>query len=332
MMTNTTIYKAEKYKKEYKGVFAGIYNDFKQNAEKDYHFELTPLEYDEFIKSVENGLLECLILFEDNIPTGFLVYTTLISEALELNIIHCIGSENINKKRRILLEKFIEINKKTIKEKIVTYPMLGKQSDFANDIKAYGFKTINTSVTAYNLKNILSVTCLRECFVPELPKDYMITDWKTIYSRDLAEIINQSFKDTSDSLFDTRFTTIKGCKDITDKITENIYGEFLPSATKVLLYKKHVAGICFANLTNSEIANIPLVAIQKKHRGKGFGKILLKSVSENIIRCAITYGWNLKEINATCDCDNIASVRMYNAIGFSEKYSYPQACLLPNKS
>lgn len=331
-MTDTMIYKAEKYKKENKGIFAGVYNDFKQKAQTDYLFELAPLEYDEFIKSLENGLLECLILFEDNIPTGFLVYTTLISEALELNIIHCIGNENINEKRKIILEKFIEINKKIIKEKTVTYPMLGKQSDFENEIKAYGFKTIKTSVTAYNLTNILSVTGLRECFVPELPKDYTISDWKTIYSRDVADIINQSFKDSSDALFDTRFTTIKGCKDITDKITENIYGEFLPSATKVLLFKKHVAGICFANLTNSEIANIPLVAIQKKHRGKGFGKILLKSVSENIIRCAITYGWNLKEINATCDFDNTASVKMYKAIGFTEKYSYPQACLLPNKT
>ena len=102
-MANITIYKVEPYNKTYYRIFSGIYNDFKQNAANDYNFELEPIDYDRFIKSIEDGLLNCLILFEDNIPTGFLVYTTIISESIELNIIHCIGNENLNAKRKLLL-------------------------------------------------------------------------------------------------------------------------------------------------------------------------------------------------------------------------------------
>ena len=324
-MANITIYKVEPYNSAYKRIFSGVYNDFKKNAVNDYNFELAPLEYEPFIKSVEDGLLNCLILFEDDIPTGFLVYTTIISESLELNIIHCIGNENLNAKRKLLLEKFIELNKHLMREKVVTYPMLGKQASFAPEIAEFGFKTVNTSVMAFNLTDITAINKTKEIYVPKLPTDYSITNWKTVYFKEAADVIHQAFKESSDALFDSRFTTVKGCKDIVEKITDNVYGQFLPGITKVLLYKKHPVGFCFANLTNDKIANVPIVAILKKHRNYGFGKILLKQLVDNLLTAAITGGWVLKELNASCDSDNISAVSMYNAIGFTEQYTYPQA-------
>ncbi len=324
-MANITIYKVETYNSAYQRIFSGVYNDFKKNAATDYNFELAPLDYEHFIKSVDEGLLNCLILFEDDIPTGFLVYTTIISESLELNIIHCIGNENINAKRKLLLEKFIELNKHLMREKVVTYPMLGKQASFAAEIVDFGFETVNTSVMAFNLGDIAAINKTKDIYVPKLPQDYSITNWKTVYFKDAADVIHQAFKDSSDALFDSRFTTVKGCKDIVEKITDNIYGQFLPGITKVLLYKKHPVGFCFANLTNDKIANVPIVAILKKHRNYGFGKILLKQLVDNLLTSAITGGWMLKELNASCDSDNIAAVNMYKTIGFTEQYTYPQA-------
>lgn len=324
-MANITIYKVEPYNPDYFKIFSGIYNNFKQTAASDYNFELAPLDYNNFIKSVEKGLLNCLILFEDDIPTGFLAYTTIISESLELNIIHCIGTENLNAKRKLLLEKFLELNKHLMREKVVTYPMLGKQSSFVSEISEYGFKTVNTSVMAFNLSDISALNKTKEIYVPGLPHDYTITNWKTIYTKDSAEVIYHAFKDSSDALFDSRFTSVKGCRDIVDKITENIYGQFLPGITKVLVYKKRPVGFCFANLTNDKIANIPIVAISRKHRNYGFGKTLLKQTVDSLLTAAITGGWSLKELNASCDSDNIAAVSMYTANGFSEQYSYPQA-------
>ena len=179
-MANITIYKVESYNSKYYRIFSGIYNDFRQNATIDYNFELSPLEYDKFIKSIEQGLLNCLILFEDNIPTGFLVYTTMISESLELNLIHCIGTENINAKRKLLLEKFMDINKDIIQDKVITYPMLGKQSSFAQDITEFGFKAVNTAVMVFNMTDITTINKTKEIYMPELEKDYEITNWQTI--------------------------------------------------------------------------------------------------------------------------------------------------------
>ena len=325
-MANITIYKVEPYSSEYFRIFSGVYNDFKNNAANDYNFELEPLSYPNFIKSIEDGLLNCLILFEDDIPTGFLVYTTIISESLELNIIHCIGNENLNAKRKLLLEKFIEVNKHTMKEKVVTYPMLGKQSSFVQDIQEkFGFKVVNTSVMVYNVTDITAINKTKEVYVPKLPHDYTITNWKTVYFKDAADVIHQAFKESSDALFDSRFLSVKGCKDIVEKITDDVYGKFLPSITKVLLYKKKPVGFCFANLTNEKIANVPIVAISKKHRNYGFGKILLKQLVDNLLTTAITSGWILKELNASCDSDNESAVNMYTTIGFTEEYTYPQA-------
>ncbi len=324
-MTNITIFKVEPYNSSYYRTFSGIYNDFKQNAAADYNFELTPLDYDSFIKSIDRGLIHCIILLEDEIPTGFLVYTTLISESIELNIIHCIGTENINAKRQMLLNKFLEINKSLMHKKIVTYPMLGRQISFAEEIKNFGFECVNTSVMAYKLNDSQAINKTQSAQLVKLTDDYSITNWKSIYQKDAAEIIFQAFKNSYDALFDNRFNSIQGCKDIVEKITENIYGEFLPSITKVLIYRRRPVGIYFANLTNEKIANIPIAAIIQKHRNLGFGKVILKQLVDDLLSTAINDGWTLKEINASCDSDNLSAVNMYKAIGFTEQYTYPQA-------
>ncbi len=324
-MANLTMYKVEPYNEKYSKIFSGIYNDFRTCAATDYNFELKPLEYESFIKSIEQGLLNCLILFEDEIPTGFLVYTTIISESLELNIIHCIGNENLNTKRKLLIEKFLEINMPLLREKVTTYPMLGKQASFALDIQTFGFKITNTAVMAIDFTRPDLLNNIKNLTLPKLPNEYGITNWKTTYFKEAAEIINQAFKDTSDALFDSRFLTVNGCRDILEKITENVYGDFLPGITKVLTYKKRPVGFCFANLTNDTIANIPIVAILKKHRNKGFGKILLKHTVENLINSALSGCWGLTQLNASCDADSSTAVNMYKAIGFTQQYVYPQA-------
>jgi hypothetical protein len=45
-----------------------------------------------------------------------------------------LGDENINKKRKLLMDKFMEINADIIKEKVVTYPLLGSQETFTPEI------------------------------------------------------------------------------------------------------------------------------------------------------------------------------------------------------
>lgn len=324
-MANILMYKVEEYNETHYTMFSGIYNDFKLKSFADYKFELEPLEYDEFINCIKQELMKCLVLFEDGIPTAFLAYTTVISESLELNIIHCVSDENANHKRRLLLEKFLELNKETTAQKVITYPMLGKQAEFIREISHYGFKFVGHSVVRFSLSNVSSLKILKSLTFPELEHHFSITDWHDSYFDKSVDIIHNAFKDTTDAFFDTRFKTHEGTVDIMQKITTGVYGEFLPCETKVLLYKDKPVGFCFANKTSSKIANIPLVAMDRRYRGRGFSKILLKNTVENIVNSAMNQGWELLEVNASVDTDNFQAVRMYRTVGFKEDYSYPQA-------
>ena len=109
-------------------IFKGVYNDFKSKAVSEYKFELEPLPYEEFIDAVEKDYLKCIVLKENLIPTAFLVYTTSISEAIELNLVHCLGTEDETAKQKLLIEKFLELTETERQTKVVSYPMLGHQS------------------------------------------------------------------------------------------------------------------------------------------------------------------------------------------------------------
>lgn len=324
-MANITVYTFDNYKDEYNKVFAGVYNDFKSKAVSEYNFELEPLEYDEFVKSVESELIKCIILFEQDVPTGFLTYTTVISESLELNMIHVIGDENSLQKRCLLLQKFLEDNQKLISEKVVTYTVLGKQTEIISELPTFGFYPVKQSVMKINFQDEEDTKTVREMPLQRLKNGYETVSWNKKYYKAVCELLLESFKDQSDAKFDPRFTTLKGIKDIVDKVTEGVYGEFLPQETKILLYKSNVSGICFANLTNAQIANIPLVAVKKKFQGKSFGNYLLKAVVKDVYMSVTSGKRQLSEINACCDSDFAPAFKMYLSAGFKEAYSYTQA-------
>ena len=81
-----------------------MYNDFRNRAIPEFKFELEPLEYEDFISAVENNLLKCLVLMENSIPIGYLIYTTLVSYSIELNIIYLISDEYFETKLRYLMD------------------------------------------------------------------------------------------------------------------------------------------------------------------------------------------------------------------------------------
>ena len=137
-------------------IFRGVYNDFRSKAVSEYKFELEPLEYEEFIDAVEKKYLNCIVLKENLIPTAFLVYTTSISESIELNIIHCLGTEEVITKQKALIEKFLQLTEQERQNKTVSYPMLGHQSVFTADIAKYGFKFIGLAVLRFIMGNASS--------------------------------------------------------------------------------------------------------------------------------------------------------------------------------
>lgn len=308
-------------------IFIGVYNDFRSAASSDYMFELPPLEYQEFIDAVDKEYVKCIVLLENHIPTAFLIYTTAISESIELNVIHCLGNEDLLNKRKLLLERFLKETEKERADKVVCYPLLGIQSGFTSDISHYGFKFVGLAVLRFMMDNKNSEEILNSLASEPKDESYKVTTWENMYYDDAVKIIHEGFKTASDALFDTRYLTKEGTDDILDKIVNEVYGEFLPETTSVLMYNGHPCGFCFTNITGGKIANIPLVSISKEHQGKGLAKHLIKKSVSNIIKLVRSGERDFTEVNVSAETNNIAALKMYRHAGFKEDYSYPQAYL-----
>lgn len=324
-MADLLLYKIDEYKEEYKKIFAGLYNDFKMKAMSRYKFELEPLEYEDFVNSISSGLLKCLILFEENFPTAFLVYTTVISESIELNIIHSVSDESRNNKMMVLLEKFLEMTLEERKTKPVTYPLTGIQADFYPFLTDYGFKCVNQSVMKFDFSDEESVSKIRNLRLPPLPEGYEIRTSCDFSGKNTVSLILEAFNNSSDALFDVRFKSRSGVKDIIFKIVGEIYGEFLPECTSALFRKNELIGLCFVNLTNSKIANIPILAVANKYKNQGFGTLLLKNSLVEVYSSVMNGKRALKELNATCDRDFLPAYKAYLSVGFKEDEFYKLA-------
>ena len=323
-----TAYEVELLNKDLYKFFAGVYNDFKSKAVSEYKFELEPLEYEEFVDAVEKGLMKCVVLKENGIPTAFLVYTTSITESIELNLIHCLGVEDEIVKVKMLVEKFMELTAIDRQSKVVSYPMLGHQSVWTADLSKYGFKYVGLAVMRFIMGNASSERILENIKLSEKNDDYKIVSYIPEYRETAVKIVHEAFKDTQDALFDTRFKSIDGTKDVINKVVDNIYGEFLPEATSVLLFNDVPVGFAFANITGGKIANIPLVAIEKSHRGKGFSEHLLTRTIKTIVDWTKLGQRTFSEINVTTETNNYKALKMYRRIGFREDYCYPQAFVI----
>ncbi len=321
------MYETAVLEEKYFRVFQGAYNDFRLKARTDYKFEIDPLTYEDFIDSYKKNLINCIILLEDSIPTGFLAYTTVPNDVIELFVIHCLGVEDIAEKRIRLFDKFMELTKTQRKHCVVSYAMLGVQEAFKKDIASYGFNFIDTGVVVFDIKNKQLIKEISQNNFPSLPIGYKLTPYRDIYFEELAEVIYNSFRNSSDVNFDVRFSSIDGCRDITNKITTSIYGRFLPQASKILLYENRLVGFCLANVTGDGIANLPLIGILEKHRGQKLSSAMVRASVSDVVKLHQGGIVDLNELNASLDLNLQSAVRMYESVGFVQSYRYAQAYL-----
>ena len=321
------MYEVAVLEEKYFRVFQGAYNDFRLKARIDYKFEIDPLNYEDFISSLNQGLIECIVLLEDSIPTGFLAYTTVPNDTIEIFVIHCLGNEDINEKRKCLFEKFMEQTKHARKHSIVSYAMLGVQESFREELSQHGFEFVDTGVVVFDIKNKQLIKEISQFNFMELPVGYKLTPYRDIYLEELAEVIENSFATSSDLKFDIRFSSLDGCRDITQKITSSIYGRFLPQASKLLLFENKLVGFCLANVTGDGIANLPLIGVLPEHRGRKLSSILVKNTVVDVVKLHQGGILELNELNASVDLALTSAVRMYESVGFVQSYKYSQAYL-----
>ena len=159
----------------------------------------------------------------------------------------------------------------------------------------------------------------------ELPIGFKIVPYSSEYFEGLTIALNSSFENSSDTHYDERFLTISGCVDIAKKITDSIYGDFLNTASKLLIYEDKVVGFSLANITAGTIANIPLVGIMPEFRGQKLSEIMLAETLKELVKMTKSGVLEITELNVTVDLANLSAYSMYKSLGFNEIYMYPQA-------
>ncbi len=322
-----TVFEARLITRDDYSAFEAIYNDFKDRAKEEYKFELEPLDYKGFIDAVEKDLIKCIVLFENTVPSAFLIYTTSISEAVELNIIHSYNMENAIEKSRYLIREFLNETRNERQDKVVCYPMLGSQKILINEVAQFGFKFIGIVVLRFMMFGTNSREILEMEDLPQIEEGYKLVEWNDEYYGYAVDIVREAFENSADALFDPRFKTDEGVRDILTKITGDVYAEFLPKATSVLLYNEEPVGLCFMNLTGGSIANIPIFGIKREHQGKGLAKYLLHKSVKKLIEMADSGEKPITEVNTTTETNNFQALKMYRHVGFKEDYNYPQSYL-----
>lgn len=321
------MYKTQPLTGDFFKIFGGIYNDFCQNAAKDYKFEIPPLDYKGFIEYFEKGIIQCVILLEDAIPTGFLAYSSSENMAIELFVIHCLGSDDLENKAQALAQEFLNATVELRKERLVSYPMLGRQEVYKEKMGDLGFKFIDLGVLIIDINDKAKQKNILEMPKTPLPIGFKVVQYNEVYFEQLVEAIHLAFENSSDTHYDERFKTKEGAHDVAKKIVNSIYGKFIAQASKILLFENRVVGFALANITAGTIGNIPLVGIVPEFRGQGISKFLLHSLMEDLAN-AIKQGFaQLSEVNVSVDLANQSAVKMYEHIGFTHLYSYPQGYL-----
>lgn len=327
MQKSDTAYKVEELALENVGQIKDLFEDFKSRAVKDYKFELPPLEFNNFIDSMKNNMIMGFVLFENNIPVGFLLYYIETSNAIELNLIHIINDVELNHKRKLLLQALINKYKEASFWNVISYPILGIQESFVREITHFGFKMVGQAAVRFKFTDRTSPLIFKNLVVPYIPMGYELSEWNDEYFDQASQVIFEAFRNASDAKFDPRFLSLEGSKEVVHRITSGIFGSFLPEATTLLIHEYNVIGVCFVNMTNAIIANVPLIAVKPEYAGKGFGKILLKNSVDKVIKMIINAKIMANEINATVETENYAALRMYRKIGFREDYTYAHAYL-----
>jgi ribosomal protein S18 acetylase RimI-like enzyme len=302
-----------------------MYLSFRAKSVIEYKFDIPPLDYDSFKTVIEQEIVNGFVLFEDNEAKGFLLYVKEAHNAIELNLIYTVDEENLRERRSKLLEAMMDKLIVRSDWNVISYPMLGVQETFVKDIVLHGFKLTGQAVVKIKFNDAISLHILNNLQIPDLPIGYTVASWDDKYFEDSIQIIHDTFKNANDALFDPRFLSFEGCADLIYRIVGNIFGSFIPEATTILLYDNQPAGICFANVTESYKANVPLIGVRKEHKNKGLGKYLLKNTVDKVVEMVKTGKVFATEINAGVDTDNFPAVRMYRKIGFKDDYTYPHA-------
>ena len=245
-----------------------LYSVFEKGAVVDFLFEVKPLNFNDFLYNFKKGFIKGYFCDE-----GFILYTDSLNESIEITIVFT-HDKNDFLSQKFLLSCFVQEIKKEYANKIISYPMLGIQNVFVQEVMNFGFKTVGEAVLEFDFYNVASQVILRKCKVQQIQYPYHIDFWNDSYLNDAIDIVYKEFKNANDAKFDPRFKSKNGVKVILESIVNGYFGDFNPNYVSVLKFEDAPVGVCFVNFTTEKIANIPIFVIDKQHQNKGFASAL----------------------------------------------------------
>lgn len=324
-MANLKIYNVENVTTSHKNVMFDIYKDFFNKSEVDYAFESEPVDFYKFFECIESRLLKSIVLLENAKPVAFLIYTMMANYSVEINLIHMFNFDNYENKLVLLISKLLKNLKEERIKKTISYPLIGIQDKYFDVLKNLNFESVENSIYVFpfNEENEEKINNASH-FEPQLNDGFHIEVWNNDYFSQVVKLLNVCFSPEKDALYDNRYKTEVGTRDILNKIIDSEYGIFLPNQCSILLEGEKVVGVCLANLTTFQIANIPQVAILPQYRGNKFGTLLVRNTLAKIAKAHIYRVLNLKELNVTSIANHNCALNMYVENGFELATTYNQ--------
>ncbi len=324
-MANIRIYNVENVTTSHKNVMFNIYQDFFNKSESDYAFESEPVDFYKFFECIESRLLKSIVLLESGQPIAFLIYTMMANYCVEINLIHMFNFDDYQNKVELLINKLLKNLKEDRIKKTISFPLIGIQEKYFESLIKINFESVENSIYVFpfNEENQDKINKASH-YEPELNDGFKIEAWNNDYFSQVVKLLNVCFSVEKDALYDSRYKTEAGTRDILNKIIDSEYGIFLPNQCSILLDNEKVIGVCLANLTTFQIANIPQVAVLPQYRGNKYGTMLVKNTLSKIAKAHIYRVLNLKELNVTSIANHNCALNMYIENGFELATTYNQ--------
>lgn len=314
----------------------GVYTQFVTTAQDDFGWDMPALPWEYVIPVIESGELEGFILMEDALPeapcVGFLLYRIEPHGAIEINLMHIDNNRVGHKSAVDTLIRFGYQHWLTLPDwQVISFAMLGKQSQFILTFPWYGFTPVGQAVvklTFAEMGTLMMLERLKETFATPPVEGVSLHPFDKGDTNALAQLIYSTFHPMNDANWDPRFRTPEGCRQVVELITSNKLGEF--QASHSLLAKQGETLVGFSLLTQFGYTggNIPLIGVAPEHQGKKFGEYLLGKHIALMVEGVMSGELMMMDVSATMDTDHWPAVKMYRRLGFAEQQNYGH-CYVP---
>lgn len=332
--------KAQRLTVDNAGPLKASYSRFSARAQTDYRWDTPAIAWDLFEFSLYKGMIEGYMLLDTSRPgkdpvAGFCLYKLEPHGAVEINAIHLEPGVAPKSALDALMKRLLKDLLARDGWEVISYALLGCQENLVQTLPWYGFRPMGQSIVKFDMLDpICSQVFKKQQALPEIATGFRLMPWEDRWADPVASVIYEAFHTKSDALWDPRFRTVEGGREVVRLIMENEMGTHLKTCTTVLMREAddQPVGFCFLLQTDVTVGNIPLIGLLPEVAGKGLGNHLIRQTMHRCIHQILEGRIGMAEINATLDTDNHAAIQMYRRFGFLETYNYPHAYLSREKA